>query len=147
MLLIDDEERVLLFLMHSSDGQVFWLTPGGGLEPGETHEQAALRELAEETGWADPVLGPEIGTRRHLVAWGGVSYDVRERWFLARVDRLKVDRGGWTDDEKVDMVDVRWFSVADLAAATERLVPADLAELVPRLLAEGPPAHPLPLQT
>ena len=42
------------------------------------------------------------------------------------------------------MDDVRWWSVADLAATNERLVPADLADVVPRVLAEGPPAHPLP---
>ena len=61
--------------------------PGGGVESGETHEEAAVRELVEETGWAEPVIGPVIGHRRHVVTWSGVTYDCREQWFLARVVR------------------------------------------------------------
>ena len=61
VLLIDGRDRVLLFEMHTADGRVFWCPPGGGLEAGESHEQAALRELTEETGWRDPMIGPLIG--------------------------------------------------------------------------------------
>ncbi len=147
MLLFDGRDRVLLFLMNSDDGQVFWCPPGGGVEPGETHEQAARRELVEETGWADPVVGPHIGDRRHVVAWGGVTYDCRERWYLARVDSLDVDRSGWTEDEVVDMTAARWWTPDELERTRDRLVPADLAGVVRRLLADGPPSRPWELAT
>jgi ADP-ribose pyrophosphatase YjhB (NUDIX family) len=142
VLLIDGSDRVLLFLMNSDDGQVFWCPPGGGLDPGETYEQAARRELVEETGWSDPVLGPHIGNRRHVVAWSGVTYDCRERWYLARVDALDVDRRGWTAEEVADMTDARWWTQDELARTRERLVPADLAGIVAALLHDGPPVGP-----
>ncbi|MCX6431264.1 MAG: NUDIX domain-containing protein [Actinobacteria bacterium] len=142
VLLLDARDRVLLFLMNSDDGQVFWCPPGGGVDPGETHEEAAVRELAEETGWADPVIGPVIGHRRHVVAWSGVTYDCRECWFLARVGQLAVSDTGWTDEERVDMTDHHWWTLDELSSTSERLVPANLSRVVGDLLADGPPAEP-----
>ncbi len=52
ILLFDERGRVLLFLTKAPDTSGFarWITPGGGVDPGETHAQAAVRELFEETG-------------------------------------------------------------------------------------------------
>jgi len=148
VLLIDASERVLLFRMRPVDGPVFWAPPGGGLEPGETHEQAAVRELREETGWRDPVLGPFIGRRRHVVTWNdGVTYDSRERWYLARVDALEIDDAGWTDDERLDMGEHRWWTAEELDATAERLTPSDLPRRLSALLAHGPPGEPWDLPT
>lgn len=63
VLLVDEDERVLLFRGESdADGSGFWFPTGGGLEPGETPQQAAVREVLEETGQRIE-LGPEVWTR------------------------------------------------------------------------------------
>ena len=143
VLLVDDRDRLLLFRhINDTTGAPFWCPPGGAVEAGEDAAAAAVREVREETG-ADVVLGPEVWHRRHVVAWGGVTYDCRERWFLARVPAYEVDMSGCTPAEGLDITAHRWWPVAELAAATERLVPADLATLLPALLREGPPPAPV----
>ncbi|MHB8572375.1 MAG: NUDIX domain-containing protein [Candidatus Dormibacteria bacterium] len=44
------EGNSILMVRHRKDGREYWLAPGGGIEPGETIEAAALREMLEETG-------------------------------------------------------------------------------------------------
>lgn len=145
VILIDAAERTLLFQSYDTDGVPFWVPPGGGSEPGETAEETARRELGEETGLTDVALVAEIGRRRGLASWGGKTYDCRERWFLARVPECAIDTAGFTDEERASIAAHRWWTVEELAAATERLVPTDLAALVGRLLQDGPPAAPIDL--
>ncbi len=123
---------------------VIWVrVPDGGLEPGETHRDAAVREVHEETGYAGLILGPLIGERRHVVTWhDGVTYDCAELWFLARVDTLEVDTSMWTDDERVDMGAHGWWTVEDLEIASVEFAPNDLAARVRCIVADGPPADP-----
>ena len=67
LLIIDDAGRVLLFrFVHHEGalaGQDYWATPGGGVEEGETFEQAAIRELEEGTGIRAENVGPEVAQR------------------------------------------------------------------------------------
>ena len=74
VILLDPDDRVLL--MRYDDGPPngsHWTTPGGGLNEAEDYRAAALRELAEETGWSDiPLLG-EV-TRRMLTMEYGAGW-------------------------------------------------------------------------
>ena len=145
VLLIDDTDRVLLFVSHSDSGEPFWFPPGGGIEPGETAQEAAHRELREETGLRDLALAGEIGRRQHVFALDGVPHDFRERWFLARVPTFTIDTSGFTPLEVATIPTHHWWTVAELEQTTERLVPQDLAQLVRRILRDGVPPQPLEL--
>lgn len=113
---------MLLFASKDDEGRFFWVTPGGGSERGETAEETARRELRKETGLVDIELGPELWRRRGRASWGGVAYDCREHWFLARVAAFQLDTDGFTELERHLIVGHRWWTVDDLAAATDRLV-------------------------
>jgi 8-oxo-dGTP pyrophosphatase MutT (NUDIX family) len=143
VLLVDEDERVLLFRGESdADGSGFWFATGGGIEPGETSQQAAVREVLEETGQRIE-LGPEVWTRRHVVTWGGRTFDVRERWFLTRVRAFDIDTSGFSEEEQRMVTRHAWWSLDELDAASERLVPSDLATRLRDLLRFGPPPVPV----
>jgi|SRR4051794_39189412 len=144
VLLLDDQDRLLLFRGQQPDsGVAFWFPAGGGVEAGEDARTAAAREVAEETGLLDVVLGPEVWRRRHLFTWRGVRFDQRERWFMARVAHFDPEGAGMTDAEKADLTAWRWWTPAELEATTDELVPRDLALHLRTLLTDGPPASPV----
>ena len=69
---MDPIDRLLLMKWEAQD---VWITPGGGLLPGENYEEAARRELWEETGISDIELGPWVWARRHLFHWQNQIYE------------------------------------------------------------------------
>src|SRR5688572_5744869 len=90
VLLADSRDRVLMFLSELAFG-TFWLTPGGAVEPGETYEEAAHRELWEETGLKGVELSPCIWTVRFTFPYDGQFYDQAERYYLTRVEPFEID--------------------------------------------------------
>jgi 8-oxo-dGTP pyrophosphatase MutT (NUDIX family) len=141
VVLMDDHDRLLMFSStDDSDGHTFWFPVGGGLKSGETFEQAAVREVHEETGLEGVALGPEIWRTRLTASWGGQTYDQPVRFILARVPAFEIETSGFTESERVSLKSHHWWTLAELEATKDRLVPGDLATLMATLLAEGPPA-------
>jgi 8-oxo-dGTP pyrophosphatase MutT (NUDIX family) len=142
LIVVDAEGRVLLFknedpgffradLPRASDGRgIYWNTPGGGVEGEETFEEAARRELREETG----IVGVEPGAciLEQTVHGPGVAH--HERYFLVRVpaNAVVVDEIG--DTASAVYRGYRWWTVAELDASDEAFLPAGLAGLVRAVL-------------
>jgi 8-oxo-dGTP pyrophosphatase MutT (NUDIX family) len=146
LIVIAPDDRVLLFrwtheLLRSPRGRV-WITPGGGLEGDETYEQAAVRELFEETGMTAP-LGSCVWTRRHVFPWGVRPIDQRERFYVVRVADTAIVRDGWTPIEVASTTDVRWWTVDEITASDEWFAPRALAALLPPVLAGAYPEAPI----
>lgn len=134
ILLIDRDGRILLFRFTPEDGRPpFWCTPGGAVDPGESYDAAARRELYEETGIiADP--GPEIFRREvEFLTLEGVEVSADERYFLVRTEAREVDPAGHTELERRVMRQWRWFTASDLAAHRERVYPEDLADMLDKV--------------
>lgn len=130
ILLVDSQNRVLLFRFTPADRLPFWVTPGGALDPGETYAQAARRELREEVG-LDQDCGPEVARRLvDFVTLEGTEVTADERYFRVDVDACNVDPAGHTPLERQVMLGWRWFTEADLAVHEEPIYPVDLADLL-----------------
>jgi 8-oxo-dGTP pyrophosphatase MutT (NUDIX family) len=126
VLCVDAADRVLLLRWRDPvDGRCFWGPPGGGIEPGETPFEAAVRELAEETGFDPTAVRPSRVTVDRDVRWKGVRFVGPEHFFLARFDGTGPDpvRDGLLDDERRDLLEYRWVPVAALAELDDPLRP------------------------
>jgi 8-oxo-dGTP pyrophosphatase MutT (NUDIX family) len=145
IVLLDPEDRILLQQIRPDENhaRTTWITPGGALAPGETHRQAALRELREEVGQAMVVLGPCVWVREHEFEFRGTRYRQRERFFLARTESSAIDTGGLDPIEVEIVVGHRWWKLHEIEGAGEtvfapRLIATFLAPLIERRLPERP---------
>jgi ADP-ribose pyrophosphatase YjhB (NUDIX family) len=132
VVLLDPDNRVLL--MRYDDGPPngrHWTTPGGGLETGEAYPAAAVRELAEETGWHDIPLGGELYRDRFEMEYAGQIVNQHERVYLARTDQSRRAIEGVEAMHKSDGIAAwRWWTIAELEATDEEIWPSNLADLI-----------------
>jgi ADP-ribose pyrophosphatase YjhB (NUDIX family) len=98
---INENDEVLLVLRE--DFRI-WALPGGGVEPGETWEQAAVRETLEETGYQVKIMQHVGEYGRPQMPDGG---DLRHVFLGQVINSTPKQR----DDESID---VRWFPVTAL---------------------------------
>jgi 8-oxo-dGTP pyrophosphatase MutT (NUDIX family) len=126
-------------------GRLLWSLPKGHIEQGETAEQTAMREVAEETGIRGTVLA----------SLGSIDY-----WFVTEGRRvhktvhhyLMQFSGGELCDEDVEVTEVAWVPVDELpkrlAYADERRLAEIAGELIQLLQSDGVAAlPPLPRTT
>jgi 8-oxo-dGTP pyrophosphatase MutT (NUDIX family) len=149
VVLVDPADAVLLIRSHDPSLDAaprWWHVPGGGLDPGETAEQAAIREVFEEVGYrlADP--GPAVATRRTSFTYLGRPFRQAETFFVARVPhRLELDATSWTETERRSILGWAWWTVPELRATTETVYPTGLVGLLDSWLRSGPPVKPVRL--
>jgi 8-oxo-dGTP diphosphatase len=147
-IIVDERDRVLLCRCDFTDdgGPVVWITPGGGIEPGEATLEALRRELTEETGFAlqgEPphVWHQELVAADHIAGYDGAIND----FFLVRTTAFE-PRGSMSDAELAaeNVSGLRWWSLDELAsyAGDDLFAPRDLPARFATLLIDGPPPVP-----
>ena len=114
---IFEDGRVLLILMVNLKGEKVWTFPKGHLEDGETAEAAAIREVAEETGFDCGITG-ELYKAEYSFVRNGIQVNKDVRWYLMK--RFGGDGIPKTPEEILDM---KWCALAE--AETYLTYPSD----------------------
>jgi len=138
VLLLDPDDRILL--IHACDPDDpqhrWWETPGGGVENGETHRDTVIREVAEETGLRLAHFGRCLWVRESRFRYRGRDHYRREHVYLARVTAVTPAVAlKPSANEKLGLIERRWWTHADLASCTDKLLPPNLPDLMGDALA------------
>ena len=104
-----DGDNVLMIRVKTLEGKEVWTFPKGHLEPGETAEQAAVREVEEETGYRCAIAAP----LERVAYWferDGILTKKSVTWFLM----TPVEKTGAHDPEEI--LEACWVPLADVQA-------------------------------
>lgn len=106
------------------------------MDPGESHREAAVRELAEETGLIAESVGEMVYTETIPLPYDEAIYpEAYQEFFIHRVSsEFEPDQSGWTDSERVDVTAWRWWSAEELEHTDEPFEPVSLPDLLRRLM-------------
>lgn len=146
-IVIDGQGRTLLFKAFgdASRSRFFWITPGGGVNPGESDAVALRRELEEECGLREFEIGEHVWVRKAVfpLPSTGEMIHQSERFYLVRVGEHEVDITGWDDFERQFLAEPRWWTMEELDRSREDFAPSNLARHLANLLRGQVPAQPL----
>jgi|tagenome__1003787_1003787.scaffolds.fasta_scaffold20230246_2 8-oxo-dGTP pyrophosphatase MutT (NUDIX family) len=138
-LLISDDAVLLIQGCDPArpDDGTWWLTPGGGIDEGESREDAVVREVLEETGLTLRVAdaGPVVATRVADFLFDGGAYHQSEWFFAIEVERFEPHGAGWEPIEQRALLAYRWWTVQELESTSDVVYPTEMAALLRAVLA------------
>jgi 8-oxo-dGTP pyrophosphatase MutT (NUDIX family) len=149
VVVVDETGSVLLVHIVDAldDNPSCWITPGGGIEPGEDPVDAAVRELREETGVvvAPAELGRPVAVTRGDWTYRGTPLHSVDWFFAWRTARFTPANDGLEPVERDIHDGWRWWHPDDLDTADEAILPHGLADLTRSLAAGRRPPTPVEL--
>ncbi len=153
ILLLNDENQLLLMRVEGLDicspngkrHNNLWCTIGGGIENEEAMQEAALREMQEETGIApeEVTIGSVVWHSSFELIYKGTLTRLNETFVVAHTKKREVALHSLTANEKEVVKELKWFSLDEIKQCTETIFPVNLAHHLPDILAGKYPAEPI----
>lgn len=137
-ILLNSENRIFLFKFEFgflSDKKILWVTPGGGIEKGETFEEGLKRELYEELGIKDEIDPKWVFKRNKIFEKkDGIKFLSEEKYYLVRIEKSDFNFDGWEESEKKYTRDHKWWSIEDIRMSEEEFFCDNLGDILEELI-------------
>jgi len=133
VLLTPEREVLLMHIAFPFRAAPIWVAPGGGLERDETWEEAAARELHEETGQRR-TIGRLVFEQRFALPGGAQPRTQHERFFLVETARFEPVARTLEGNERAWFRGFGWWPLARLSSAPDVFSGAALAAAIERAL-------------
>lgn len=146
-IILNSNNEIFLFEYHFdyfADENVVWITPGGGLEEGESFEMALHREIYEE-------LGVQLNQNYRYIYYRNPIYSLKngekaqceERFFLIHMHGEKFVFNHWTESEQLRMQKGKWWSINEIRHSDDEFFTSDIIKILSNLALGKIPLEPL----
>ncbi len=153
VLLFNPQNEILLMKINdpstkASNGQYygpFWALIGGGIEPGESLQEAAIREIYEETGIRDQEikLGPVVWYGEFQLFQDGILNHLKQSFIVAQTQKVQMTLENLTLEEQNIVEKLAWFSFDQIKNCNEVIYPVALVDYLPAILSGNRPKTPI----
>ena len=123
---------MLLFRHTKKDGSTFWAPPGGGVERGETFEQAALREAEEELGLKSCSVR-YLWQRTTEFIYVETPVRQRESYFLVQAEVHSLQPETRRTHVREGITEMRWWTISAIKSASEPVFPQEIASEIKKI--------------
>lgn len=146
-IVLNQQNQIFLFRYtfdFFAEEDSIWITPGGGLDEGESFEEALKRELLEEMGIELTEPAPQIFYRNPLYELkNGETARCEERFYLVYCEEEMFSYAGWTESENKRMTAGKWWSAEEMKASGEKFFSEDILEIIESLSRGEIPKEPV----
>ena len=153
LLVIDNQQRLLLIKVYDKqpvheafpEMSEYWNIPGGGVEPHETYQQAAQRELWEETGITVDKVDTCVWLHERIIQGDKGRLLLQEHFFVVFVSTSNFTLANLLPNEREAHKAYQWWTYQEISQSSEQFMPVGLAQLVKPLLNGNIPSKPIKL--
>ena len=136
-IILNNNHEIFLFQYnfdYFENGNVVWITPGGGLEEGESFEMALKRELFEELGIQLNQCYKQIYYRNPIYSLkNGKLAQCEERFFLVYLEGKEFSYNNWTESENKRMLYGKWWSIEEIQQSDDEFFSSDIINILDNL--------------
>ncbi len=142
--LLIHEDKLLLMKVVLPD-RTLWCTIGGGMDKGESLDEAVKRETWEEVGLTDQDVtwSKAVWHGEHVIERYGIDMLHRETFVVGYARNAVINSGGLTAEEKEVVKEFKWWTLAELDSTEEFIVPPSMIEHIKPILRGEIPAMPI----